>query len=86
MVQVIEHFLKATHSPSAVAVQHFAEKSSMTHGCLFLPGQKTHLFLEQEKLNMKSTYLGTSVHLHFTVFQIIKGTSVPDNFQSEGVK
>ena len=58
MAQVIEHFPKVTRSPSVVEEQHCAEKFSMTHGCPFPPGQKIHLSLEQEKLNMKSTYLG----------------------------
>ena len=67
MVQVTELFPKATLSPSAVVVQLFVEKFSMTPGCLSPLGQKTPLFLGQEKLNMKSIYLG-KLHLVFEEF------------------
>ena len=59
--QVTEPFLKATLSPSAVAVQRCVEKSSMTPGCPFHLGQKIHPFQEQGKHNTKSTYLGKLV-------------------------
>ena len=61
MAQVIEPFPKATHSPSAVAVQPCVEKSSMTPGCPSHLGQKIHPFQEQGKHNMKNTYLGKIV-------------------------
>ena len=58
MAQVIEHFLRAIHSQNVVDVLLCVEKSLMTPGCLFLHGQKTLPFQEQEKPNMKSTFLG----------------------------
>ena len=63
MGQATERFRRATHSPNVVDALHCVEKSSMTPGCPFRHGQKTHHFQEQEKLNMKSTFLGnTSVN------------------------
>lgn len=82
MAQVTEPFPKAIHSPSAVAVQPCVEKSSMTPGCPSHLGQKTHPFQEQEKHNMKSTYLGKLVFQskdYSTTFQWMYSCLLSDN-------
>lgn len=75
MAQVIELFPKATHSPNALDVQRYVEKFLMTRGCPFHRGQKTRLFQEPEKLNMKSTFLG---NMHYFLQWFWK----PSNFTS----
>lgn len=69
MAQVIELFPKATHSPNALDVQRCVEKFLMTRGCPFHRGQKTRLFQEPEKLNMKSTFLGNICITSYSDFE-----------------